>query len=93
MGQAWGRGVVVVVGVWALGHGMVAQEEEPILACYHDGRIIAEAPLVEDFSLRQQGTMLEARWTNPETREREVLVTTLPCVYRVTNPPAGIPAN
>jgi hypothetical protein len=96
MAQGWSLGVavVVLVGAGATGHGMLTQEEaSSIFACYHDGRIIVEAPKVEDFVLRQQGMMLEARWTNPTSREEEVLVTTLPCVYRVTNPPASIPAN
>lgn len=85
-------GVVVSLGIAMTGQWVWAQEEEAatILRCYHAGQAVAVAPLVEDFMLRQQGTMLEARWTNPQTREEEVLVTTLPCLYRVTRPPTGL---
>jgi protein-S-isoprenylcysteine O-methyltransferase Ste14 len=95
---AWGVigiGILVSVGIAMTGHLAWAQQEEgeTILRCYHAGQAVATAPLVDTFLLRQQGTMLEARWVNPETREEEVLVTTLPCLYRVTRPPAGVPAD
>jgi hypothetical protein len=89
--------LVVLAGLvcGGAGCGIGAQGEVPmILTCYHAGVPVVEAPAVEDFMLRQQGTMVEARWTNPETREREVVVTTLPCLYRVTAPPEDArPAN
>ncbi len=85
-----------VVGFWvalltAIGCSVMAQSDTPqILACYHDGQVVVEVPNVPDFILRQQGILLEARWTHPETQEKEMMVTTLPCLMLVTNPPAGL---
>mgnify|MGYP003644342412 CR=1 FL=1 len=89
---------VVGVGMMLASSFLVEAQSEPrpatILSCYHEGNVIVSAPSVPDFLLRQQGTLLESRWTNPETNELEILVTTLPCLYRVTRPPEGaIPAN
>ena len=87
-------------GVWialltAVGCSVMAQSDPPrILACYHNGQIVQEVPNVPDFILRQQGVLLEARWTHPDTQELEMLATTLPCLMRVTSPTAGLrPAN
>jgi hypothetical protein len=84
-----------IVGCVSLGLAACATEAQtptsrPVLQCFHGGAVVESAPRVESFLLRQQGTMLEARWINPTTHEEEILVTTLPCLYRVTNPPAGL---
>jgi hypothetical protein len=60
-----------------------------ILECFHEGDTMVEVPNVEDFKMKQTGIFIEARWTNPVTKEQEVLATTLPCVYHVTQPAAG----
>ena len=66
------------------------QVDDPILRCFSpDGAVVETAPRVDDFLMRQQGTLIEARWTNPTTRTQEVLVTSLGCVYRITSPAAG----
>lgn len=57
-----------------------------VLQCFHEGDIMVAVPSVDDFLMTQTGMFLEARWTNPTTQEQEVLVTTLPCMYRVTLP-------
>lgn len=66
------------------------QVDDPILRCFSpDGAVVETAPRVDDFLMRQQGTLIEARWTNPNTRTQEVMVTSLGCVYRTTSPAAG----
>ena len=65
-------------------------DPDPILRCFSpDGAVVETAPRVDDFLMRQQGTLIEARWTNPNTRTQEVMVTSLGCVYRTTSPAAG----
>jgi len=61
----------------------------PILQCFHEGAAVITAPQVNDFSMKQTGMFVEARWTNPLTKEQEVLVTTLPCMFHLTTPPVG----
>jgi len=50
---------------------------------------VITAPQVNDFSMKQTGMFVEARWTNPLTKEQEVLVTTLRCMFHLTTPPVG----
>jgi len=59
----------------------------PILQCFHEGAAVITAPRVDDFSMKQAGIFVEARWTNPLTKEQEILVTTLPCLFHTTAPP------
>jgi hypothetical protein len=66
------------------------RSSKTILECFHNGEVKSSVPDVLDFQLKQTGMFIEVRWTNPDTREREVLVTTLPCLYRVTNPPEDV---
>jgi hypothetical protein len=60
----------------------------PILQCFHEGVAVITAPRVDDFLMTQAGIFVEARWTNPLTKEQEILVTTLPCLFHTTAPPA-----
>jgi len=76
--------ITCIVGSYVL---LAQPETRPvILRCYHHGVTVATAPNVESFQLKQTGRFIEARWTDPDTSENEVLVTTLPCLYRVTQP-------
>lgn len=87
-----GSGAAVAAMLFAFfSSAFLAAQPDPapvILRCYAGGQVIASAPSVDDFQLRQRGQFLEAHWTNPTTREREILVATTPCLYRVTSPPA-----
>jgi len=65
-----------------------AQEQESILRCFHNGAVIAEAPIPAPSDFRVQMTasaVTTAQWTIG-TGQKVVLVSSAPCVYFVTQP-------
>ena len=63
-----------------------AQEQDSILRCYHDGAIIAEAPIPAPPDFRvQMSAVTTAQWTI-NTGQKVVLVSSAPCLYFVTQP-------
>jgi hypothetical protein len=90
--------ILVVMGLaaalaWSVTH---AQEQHSILRCYHDGVIIAEAPIPapRDFRVQMSGSAVTtAQWTI-QTGQKVVMVSSAPCLYFVTQPnPAEIGAS
>mgnify|MGYP005838932387 FL=1 len=80
--------VVVALLVWP---SAIAQAPAPILRCYHNGEVVAAAPLPAPPDFRVQmsaGSVTSAEWTL-EGGRRVVLATTAPCLYLVTTPPEG----
>jgi hypothetical protein len=85
--------IAVITGVVGSGllfsvlrYSVYAQQNtpRPSLQCFHEGTVMASAPAVDDFFMKQTGIFIEVRWTNPLTKEHEILVTTLPCMFRAT---------
>jgi len=73
-----------------------AQEQESILRCFHDGAVIAEAPVPAppDFRVQMSGSAVTtAQWTIG-TGQKVVMVSSAPCLYFVRQPnPAEIGAS
>ena len=84
--------IVLIVGAIAWAVSAQAQSVPSILTCYDgNGDIAAQAPVPAppDFRIQMNaGGVTQAEWTLP-TRQKEVLVTTMPCVYFVTQPMPG----
>jgi hypothetical protein len=82
--------LLLVIGVGLQESPLLVAQQTPrdILQCFEHGEVVVSAPKVDSFLMKQNGMFVEARWMNPVTRETEVLVTTLPCLYHVTQPPA-----
>lgn len=87
-----GLGLVAALA-WSV---IQAQEQHSILRCYHDGTIIAEAPIPapSDFRVQMSGSAVTtAQWTIG-TGQKVVMVSSAPCLYFVRQPnPAAIGAS
>ena len=86
----WAAVLLGVLGA-LLWPAAVAQEQVPILRCFHHGEVVAAAPLPAPADFRVQmsaGSVTSAEWTL-EGGRRVVLATTAPCLYLVTTPPEG----
>jgi hypothetical protein len=92
-GICWFGLAAALAWSWSVPH---AQEPHSILRCYHDGAIIAEAPIPAppDFRVQMSGSAVtSAQWTM-RTGQKVVMVSSAPCLYFVRQPdPAEIGAS
>lgn len=66
-----------------------AQDDSPILRCFHNGEVIVASPVPAPEDFRAQiGAVTHAQWTLT-TGQRQVLASTAPCIYLVTSPVPG----